>query len=297
MKYNNKQKIKKAIFPIGGLGTRFLPVTKTIPKEMLPILDKPLIQYAVEEAKEAGIEEFIFITGKGKNAVEDYFNHSVELESALKNQKKDGFLKIIQEMVLKPSCVTYIKQQEPLGLGHAVWCARNFVKDEPVAIILPDDLIKAPKGCLKQMVENWKGGNMVALSYVPKVNVSSYGIIKPGKIKNNIIEIKEIVEKPKKENSPSQYAVVGRYILDPSVFSYLSLTSKKTHNEIQLTDSLSLMIGKVPFKGILFSGTRFDCGTKLGFVEANIAYGLNNPELRKHLIKWFSANSDAGLSQ
>ncbi len=288
MKSFQKRKIRKAIFPVGGLGTRFLPATKALPKEMLPVLNKPLIQYAIEEAKEGGIEEFIFITGRGKSAIEDYFDHSVELELSLKNTNKTSYLNMIQEMILEPGSVAYVRQQEPLGLGHAVWCARHLIKDEPVAVILADDLIKSKKGCLKQMIENWSGGNMVALSYVDKSKVSSYGIIEPGQIENNKILIKDIIEKPKAENSPSQYAVVGRYILEPEIFSSLSQLKKGKNNEVQLTDSLSSMVGKVPFYGILFSGTRFDCGTKLEFIQANIAYGLDNSKIKSELVAWFS---------
>ena len=288
MKSFQKRKIKKAIFPVGGLGTRFLPATKAIPKEMLPILNKPLIQYAIEEAKAAGIEEFIFITGRGKSAIEDYFDHSVELELSLKKTNKNNYLNMIQEMILEPGSVAYVRQQEPLGLGHAVWCARHLIKDEPVAVILADDLIKSEKGCLKQMVENWNGGNMVALSYVDKSKVSSYGVIKPGKIENNKVEIKDIIEKPKQEKAPSQYAVVGRYILEPEIFNSLSSLKRGANNEVQLTDSLSSMIGKIPFYGILFSGTRFDCGTKLEYVEANISYALDNSEVKNELVHWIS---------
>ncbi|MAI28820.1 MAG: UTP--glucose-1-phosphate uridylyltransferase [Rickettsiales bacterium] len=288
MKSFQKRKIKKAIFPVGGLGTRFLPATKALPKEMLPVLDKPLIQYAIEEAKESGIEEFIFITGRGKSAIEDYFDHSVELELSLKNRNKTSYLNMIQEMILEPGSVAYVRQQEPLGLGHAIWCGRHLIKDEPVAVILADDLIKSKKGCLKQMIENWNGGNMVALSYVDKVKVSSYGIIEPGKIENNKIHIKDIVEKPSQENAPSQYGVVGRYILEPEIFSCLSSLKKGKNNEVQLTDCLSSMIGKFPFYGFLFSGTRFDCGTKLEFIEANISYALDNSEIKNELVNWIT---------
>ena len=206
------KKIRKAIFPVGGLGTRFLPATKSIPKEMLPVLDKPLVQYAVDEALEAGIEEFIFVTGRGKSAIENYFDHSIELESNLKDKDNLENLNLIQKTVLKPGSVSFVRQQRPLGLGHAVWCARNFISDEPVAVILADDLIEANPGCMKQMIENWDGGNMVATMNVEDKDTSSYGIITPGKIIRDKIEVRGIVEKPKPKNAPSNIAVVGRYI-------------------------------------------------------------------------------------
>ncbi len=282
------KKIKKAIFPVGGLGTRFLPATKTIPKEMLPILDKPLIQYAVEEAIEAGIEEFIFITGRGKMAIEDYFDHSIELEKNLRNQNKLDTLKFIQNMILKPGSVSFVRQQEPMGLGHAVWCARNFISNEPVAIILADDLIEAKPGCMKQMIQNWDGGNMVATMLVEPSELSSYGIISPGKHSKNKVEIKEIVEKPEPKTAPSNIAVVGRYIIQPEVFNHLSLQKRGANNEIQLTDSLSSQIGKAPFFGYNFIGERFDCGTKLGFAKANAKFALNDLEFGVEFRNWIA---------
>ncbi len=284
----SKKIIKKAIFPVGGLGTRFLPATKTIPKEMLPILDKPLVQYAVEEALEAGIEEFIFVTGRGKSAIEDYFDHSIELEKSLQDQEKNQTLNYIQSMILKPGAVSFVRQQNPLGLGHAIWCARNFISNEPVAILLADDLIDSKPGCMKQMIQNWDGGNMVATMEVNKNQTSSYGIISPGKIFNNKIEVKSIIEKPKPENAPSTTAVVGRYIIEPGVFKHLGLQKKGANNEIQLTDSLSNEIGKLPFFAFNFSGTRYDCGTKLGYIKANTKYSLKNSLIGEEYKNWLN---------
>ncbi len=283
------KKIRKAIFPVGGLGTRFLPATKTIPKEMLPILDKPLVQYAVEEALEAGIEEFIFVTGRGKSAIEDYFDHSIELEKNLKGQNKSRTLKYIQNMILNPGSVSFVRQQNPLGLGHAVWCARNFIANEPVAILLADDLIDAKPGCMKQMIDDWKGGNMVATMEVTAQETSSYGIISPGTIIGNKIEVKKIVEKPKENAAPSNIAVVGRYIVEPEVLNHLGLQIKGTNDEIQLTDSLSFQIGKLPFFGYKFKGTRYDCGTKLGFTKANTNYALNDINIGNEYRTWLSS--------
>ncbi len=283
------KKIKKAILPVGGLGTRFLPATKTIPKEMLPVLDKPLVQYVVEEALEAGIEEFIFVTGRGKSAIEDYFDHSIELEKNLMDQKKDKILSYIQKMILNPGSVYFVRQQNPSGLGHAIWCARKFISNEPVAILLADDLIDAKPGCMKQMIQDWEGGNMVATTNVKNKETSSYGIISPGKIIGNKIEVKNIIEKPNPDKAPSNIAVVGRYIIEPEVFSHLSLQKKGANNEIQLTDSLSFQIGKAPFFAYNFDGKRYDCGTKLGFTQANTNYAINDPSIGSEYKNWLNS--------
>jgi len=280
------KKIKKAIFPVGGLGTRFLPATKTIPKEMLPILDKPLVHYAVEEALEAGIEEFIFVTGRGKSAIEGYFDHSIELEKNLEDQEKSDALKYIENMILDPGSIVFVRQQNPLGLGHAIWCARNFISNEPVAILLADDLIDAKPGCMKQMIQNWDGGNMVATMEVTKNETSSYGIIKPGKKEGRKIEVKSIIEKPNIEDAPSQIAVVGRYIIQPEVIDHLSLKKKGASGEIQLTDSLSFQINKSPFYAYNFLGERYDCGNKLGLTKANTKYSMKDPLIGKDYKKW-----------
>ena len=238
-------KIKKAIFPVGGLGTRFLPATKSMPKEMLPIVDKPLIQYAVEEAANAGIEQFIFVTSRGKSSIENHFDHSYELENNLLLKGKTDTLKTAQEMLKIPGSFAYVRQQEPAGLGHAVWCARHLIGDEPVAVILADDLIKG-SNTIKEMINNYKSGNMLAIMDVEKKDVSSYGIITPGKLlENNITEILDLIEKPSIENAPSNMAVVGRYIIEPAIFKELEKQNRGTSNEIQLTDAIANRIGKL----------------------------------------------------
>ncbi|MBT6122177.1 MAG: UTP--glucose-1-phosphate uridylyltransferase GalU [Candidatus Puniceispirillum sp.] len=280
--------VKKAIFPVGGLGTRFLPATKALPKEMLPIVDKPLIQYAVEEAIEAGIEEFIFVTGRNKTAIEDHFDHSVELESTLKIRGKAQALATVHNMLRDPGSVMYVRQQEPAGLGHAVWCARHIAKDEPVAIILADDLILG-KSCLAEMVDAYDakgGGNMVAVMDVPPSQTESYGIVTPGKIDGACIDVQGLVEKPAPDQAPSTLAVVGRYIIQPEVFATLATQERGAGNEIQLTDALAKQIGKAPFTGLRFSGTRFDCGSKLGYLQANIAFALERSDMADALHRW-----------
>ena len=277
-------KIKKAIFPVGGLGTRFLPATKSMPKEMLPIVDKPLIQYAVEEAADAGIEQFIFVTSKGKSAIENHFDHSFELENNLLKTGKKETLKIAQDMLKIPGSYAYVRQQEPAGLGHAIWCARHLINNEPFAVILADDLI-AGKSVIGKMIKNYTGGNMMAIMDVNKNEVSSYGIIHPGKSDKNIYEIKKMVEKPKISEAPSRMAIVGRYILDSEIFKVLKNQKKGSDNEIQLTDAISSLIGKFPCYGYKFNEQRFDCGSKLGFLQANISFALERADLKK-LKNW-----------
>ena len=279
-------KIKKAIFPVGGLGTRFLPATKSMPKEMLPIVDKPLIQYAVEEAANAGIEQFIFVTSRGKSSIENHFDHSFELENNLLLKGKKDTLKTVQEMLKIPGSFAYVRQQEPAGLGHAVWCARHLIGDEPVAVILADDLIKG-SNTIKEMINNYKSGNMLAIMDVEKKDVSSYGIITPGKLlENNIIEILDLIEKPSIENAPSNMAVVGRYIIEPAIFKELEKQNKDASNEIQLTDAIANRIGKTDCSGYKFKEERFDCGSKLGFIQANIKLSLESDEIKKELKTW-----------
>lgn len=279
-------KIKKAIFPVGGLGTRFLPATKSMPKEMLPIVDKPLIQYAVEEAANAGIEQFIFVTSRGKSSIENHFDHSFELENNLISKGKRETLKTAQEMLKIPGSFAYVRQQEPAGLGHAVWCARHLIGDEPVAVILADDLIKGSK-TIGEMIQNYEDGNMLAIMEVEKNKVSSYGIITPGKtLSNNNIDIIDLIEKPSVENAPSNLAVVGRYIIEPTIFDVLENQHKGSNNEIQLTDAIANRIGKSICTGYKFSGERFDCGSKLGFIKANIKYSIERNEFNKELKQW-----------
>ena len=279
-------KIKKAIFPVGGLGTRFLPATKSMPKEMLPIVDKPLIQYAVEEAADAGIEQFIFVTSRGKSAIENHFDHSFELENNLLSKGKRDTLKTAQEMLKIPGSFAYVRQQEPAGLGHAVWCARHLIANEPVAVILADDLIYGTS-TIKEMINYYTAGNMLAVMEVDKNEVSSYGIITPGKVlADNVTEILELVEKPSADKAPSNEAVVGRYIIEPAVFDVLEKQNRGASNEIQLTDAIASRIGKSLCSGYKFSGERFDCGSKLGFIQANIKLSLQRPAIKKELMSW-----------
>ncbi|MDC0336670.1 UTP--glucose-1-phosphate uridylyltransferase GalU [Alphaproteobacteria bacterium] len=277
--------IKKAIFPVGGLGTRFLPATKALPKEMLPVVDKPLIQYAVEEAAAAGIEEFIFVTGRNKTAIEDHFDYSFELEETLFAKGKAAALETVRSMIQKPGTVAYVRQQEPAGLGHAVWCARHLIHDEPVAVLLADDLILG-SSCLAEMVASYQGGNMVAVMDVPKSETGSYGIITPGADHGQLIEVSGLVEKPDPANAPSNIGVVGRYIIESGVFVQLGTQDRGAGNEVQLTDALARQIGKVPFHGFRFSGERFDCGSKIGFLQANIAFAMSRDDLAEPIASW-----------
>jgi UTP--glucose-1-phosphate uridylyltransferase len=289
------QRVRKAIFPVGGLGTRFLPATKAMPKEMLPIVDKPLIQYAVEEAQAAGIEEFIFVTGRGKAAIEDHFDHSYELEDSLLRRGKAKELSAVQNCIRTPGKITYTRQQEPLGLGHAVWCARHLIGDEPCAILLADDLIQSDRPCLKQMMDAHEqvGGNMVAVMEVEKHEVSRYGILDLGDTQGRLTEARAVVEKPRPEDAPSRLAIIGRYILDPRVFLHLERQKPGAGGEIQLTDALASMIGDCALRGYRFSGHRFDCGDKVGFIEATIAFALARPDIgaaaRRALDKYVPA--------
>jgi UTP--glucose-1-phosphate uridylyltransferase len=270
--------VRKAIFPVGGLGARFLPATKAMPKEMLPVVDKPLIQYAVEEAKAAGIEQFFFVTGRGKSAIEDHFDHSYELHDTLTGRGRRKELGLIDGLLPVAGQVAYLRQQHPRGLGHAVWCARHLAAGEPVAILLADDMVMADKPCLKQMVDvyNRVGGNLVAVMDVPREHTSRYGVLKTGKVDGRLTEVKGLVEKPKPADAPSTLSIIGRYILQPQVFDLLGEQKPGAGGEIQLTDALARMIGHGPFNGYRFKGTRFDCGDKAGFIEATIAYGLQH---------------------
>lgn len=276
-----RKPLRKAIFPVGGLGTRFLPATKAMPKEMLPVVDKPLIQYAVEEARAAGIEELIFVTGRGKGAIEDHFDYSYELQETLKERNKDTELALIDNLIPNPGEVAYIRQQEARGLGHAVWCARNLVGNEPFAVLLADDLVQSDIPCLKQMVEiyNEVGGNVVAVMDVPREHTDRYGVLKTGKQSGRLIEALGLVEKPKPVDAPSTLSIIGRYILQPDVFGHLDAQEPGAGGEIQLTDAMARMCGRGRFHGYRFEGTRFDCGDKAGFIQANIAFALRHPSI------------------
>jgi UTP--glucose-1-phosphate uridylyltransferase len=275
-------RVRKAVFPVGGLGTRFLPATKSMPKEMLPVVDKPLIQYAVEEARAAGIEEFIFVTGRGKAAIEDHFDHSYELQDQLKGRNKNDAASMIADMLPLAGTVAYTRQMEPLGLGHAVWCARNLVGDEPFAVLLADDLVLSETACLKQMTDAYAevGGNLVAVMDVPREHTGRYGVLAPGASNGALVEVKGLVEKPKPAEAPSTLSVIGRYILQPSVFGHLAKVRRGAGGEIQLTDAMAAMIGDGPFHGFRFEGERFDCGDKAGFLRANVAFALARDDLR-----------------
>ncbi len=283
--------VRKAIFPVGGLGTRFLPATKAMPKEMLPVVDKPLIQYAVEEARAAGIEQFIFVTGRGKTAIEDHFDYSSELHHILVSRDKQDLWKMLESTMMPVGQVAYTRQPEPLGLGHAVWCARDLVRDEPFAVLLADDLILSPEPCLKQMIDAHKtaGGNMVAVMDVAREHTSRYGIVDPDSEKGRLVGVKGLVEKPRPANAPSTLAVIGRYILQPEVFFNLNRQERGAGGEIQLTDALADLIGAMPFNGYRFEGRRFDCGDKVGFLEANIAFALERPDMGDQLREILSS--------
>ena len=274
-------RVRKAIFPVGGLGTRFLPATKAMPKEMLPVVDKPLIQYAVEEAQAAGIEEFIFVTGRGKEAIEDHFDRSFELERTLEERGKTAELAALHAWMPKAGDIAYTRQQEPLGLGHAVWCARHLVGDEPFAVLLADDLILAKTSCLKQMADTYPEvrGNLIAVMDVPRDHTQRYGVVDPGRNDGRLVQVKGLVEKPAPDKAPSTIAVIGRYILEPTVFDYLDRKTTGAGGEVQLTDALIPMIGRSPFHGYRFEGRRFDCGDKVGFFEANLAFALAREDI------------------
>ena len=271
--------IRKAVFPVAGLGTRFLPATKAIPKEMLPIVDRPLIQYAVDEAREAGIEQMIFVTGRGKSAIEDHFDIAFELEKTMSERGKS--LAVLEPTRLGPGNCAYVRQQEPLGLGHAIWCARDIVGDEPFAIFLPDEFMVGSPGCMKQMVEayNRLGGNLISVLEVPREAVSSYGVIAPGRREGPVTEVTGLVEKPKVEDAPSNLIISGRYILQPEVMRTLENQEKGAGNEIQLTDAMARMIGTQPFHAVTFDGKRYDCGSKAGYVQATLAIALEREDM------------------
>ncbi len=281
------QQVRKAVLPVAGLGTRFLPVTKTVPKELLPVIDTPLVQYAIDEAQEAGIEEFIFVNGRGKNAIDDYFDHAFELETLLKERGKSDEWSLLQRLNPGPGKTAFVRQQEPKGLGHAVWCAKDYVGKEPFAVILPDDLVDADQGCLSQLIEvyNRTGGNVVAVENVPREHTNRYGVLDIGTTDGALVEVKGLVEKPDPSEAPSTLSIIGRYILLPEVFGHLDRHEKGAGGEIQLTDAMAKMIGSQLFHGLEFDGTRYDCGSKLGFLEANLAMALKRPELSDDVRK------------
>ncbi|MEK0085808.1 UTP--glucose-1-phosphate uridylyltransferase GalU [Benzoatithermus flavus] len=276
------RQVRKVVFPVAGLGTRMLPATKVLPKEMLPVVDRPIIQYALEEAAAAGAEQFIFVTGRGKTIMEDHFDRAYELFDTLARKAKTKELEALERSVPGAGAVVYTRQQEPKGLGHAVWCARHIVGDEPFAVVLVDDLIHAEKPCLVQMVEAQResGGNVLAVMEVPTEHTSRYGIIAPGETRGRLTEVKGMVEKPQPEAAPSRLAVIGRYVLMPEIFEILDGQKPGAGGEIQLTDAMAQLIGRQPFHGYRFEGRRFDCGDKLGYLEAIVALASARADLQ-----------------
>jgi UTP--glucose-1-phosphate uridylyltransferase len=276
---SSRKPIRKAVFPVAGLGTRFLPATKAIPKELLPIVDRPLIQYAVDEAREAGIEQMIFVTGRGKTALVEHFDIAYELEATLAERGKDP--SALDPTRFTPGNLITVRQQVPLGLGHAIWCARAIIGDEPFAILLPDELMVGRPGCMAQMVTAYHevGGNLISVLEVPAADVSSYGVIDPGESRGALTEVRGLVEKPPVDQAPSNKIVSGRYILQPEVMRTLDNQEKGAGGEIQLTDAMARMIGQQPFHAVTFAGERYDCGSKLGFVEATLALALQRDDL------------------
>lgn len=273
--------LKKAVLPVAGLGTRFLPATKATAKEMLPVVDKPLIQYAIEEARAAGIEQFCMITGRGKTALVEHFDIAYELEQTLKERDKEAELSMLREMAVEPGSIVTVRQQVPLGLGHAIWCARAFIGDDPFAVLLPDDLVLADKPCLQQLAEVYyqTGGNVLAVTEVPPEQTNRYGILKVGRDDGRLVEVTGLVEKPAPKDAPSNLSVIGRYVLLPQVIEHLALMERGAGNEVQLTDGMARMIGELPFHGLRYDGRRFDCGDKVGFLEAQIAFALKRPDM------------------
>jgi UTP--glucose-1-phosphate uridylyltransferase len=274
--------IRKAVFPVAGLGTRMLPATKALPKEMLPVVDRPLLQYAFEEARAAGIEQFIFVTGRGKSVLEDHFDRAYELEDVLTGKGKLAELEAVSGWLPAPGELSYTRQPDALGLGHAVWCARHLVGNEPFAVLLVDDLIIGAEPCLRQMVEAFAKtrGNLVAVEEVAQDQTDRYGVLDPISDDGRLVQVRGLVEKPDPAEAPSRLAVIGRYVLLPQVFEHLAMQQKGAGGEIQLTDAMARMIGRAPFHGLRFAGRRFDCGGKLGYLEAMIACALEREDLR-----------------
>ncbi|MEM6938601.1 MAG: UTP--glucose-1-phosphate uridylyltransferase GalU [Pseudomonadota bacterium] len=289
-----RKKVTKAIFPVAGMGTRFLPATKSVPKEIMTLVDRPLIQYAIDEARAAGIKEFIFVTSRGKGALEDYFDLAPQLEQELRRKGKDDLLQLLKSTNMDSGAIAYVRQHKALGLGHAVWCARRLIGDEPFAVMLPDDVISAEKPCLQQMVEAYAetGGNMVAAMEVSPERTSAYGVLDLSEDNGKLVKVSGMVEKPKAEEAPSNLAVIGRYILSPSVLKNLNKMKSGAGGEIQLTDAIAHDIdAENNVYGYRFSGQRFDCGSKSGFLQATVAFGLDRPELRDDLRSFLQSIS------
>ncbi len=273
--------LRKAVLPVAGLGTRFLPATKATAKEMLPVVDKPLIQYAIEEARAAGIEQFCMVTGRGKTALVEHFDIAFELEATLRQRNRVEALEALKGTQVEPGSMVTVRQQVPLGLGHAIWCARTFIGDDPFAVLLPDDLVLSHTPCLKQLADAYRetGGNVVAVVEVPREHTNRYGILKTGKDDGRLVEVLGLVEKPAPEDAPSNLSIIGRYVLMPEVIGHLAKMERGAGNEVQLTDGMAKLIGHQPFHGLRYEGTRFDCGDKVGYLEAQIAFALARPDL------------------
>jgi UTP--glucose-1-phosphate uridylyltransferase len=273
--------LRKAVLPVAGLGTRFLPATKAMAKEMLPVVDKPLIQYSVEEARAAGIEQFCLVTGRGKTAIVEHFDVAFELEATLRDRNKLDALALLKAIQIEPGSMVTVRQQVPLGLGHAIWCARAFVGDDPFAILLPDDLILAETPCLTQLARAYQetGGNVVAVTEVPREHTNRYGILQLGSDDGRLVEVTGLVEKPEPDVAPSNLSIIGRYVLMPEVIGHLAGMERGAGGEVQLTDAMAKLIGVQPFHGLRYEGRRFDCGDKAGFLEAQIAFALNHPDV------------------
>ena len=274
--------IRKVVVPVAGLGTRVLPATKSIPKELLPVIDRPLIDYVVREAYDAGLQAIILVTGRGKGAIDDYFDHSFELEETLKAKNKTAILKDVESVIPTAGAISYTRQQAPLGLGHAVWCARDFIGDEPFAVSLPDEIVVSRPGFLKQMVDayNQVGGNLVAVEEVHPDEVSKYGVVAPKERKGDLIEMAGMVEKPAREDAPSNFRIIGRYILQPEIFALLADQERGAGGEIQLTDSMNSLNNKQTFHAAICRGKIHDCGSKIGWLKANLELALEHPEFR-----------------
>ena len=293
--------IRKAVFPVAGLGTRFLPATKAMPKEMLPVVDRPLIQHVVDEAREAGIEHFIFVTGRNKGVIEDHFDRQFELEMTLLERQKHEVLDYLARDLPMPGSTSFTRQQEPLGLGHAVWCARELVGREPFALLLPDVLVQHERGCLAQMLDAARdldeSANIVAVEEVPAERLDQYGVVGIGESKGNMFSITGMVEKPPRDRAPSNLILTGRYILQPEILDLLSTQERGTGGEIQLTDAMIQLARKQPFYGLKFDGRSFDCGSKIGFLTANVAYALKREDIAPGFmaeIKKILAQSSGG---
>ena len=273
--------LRKAVFPVAGLGTRFLPATKATAKEMLPVVDKPLIQYAIEEARAAGIEQFCMVTGRGKTALVEHFDIAFELEATLRQRNRVEAMEALKGTQVEPGSMVTVRQQVPLGLGHAIWCARTFIGDDPFAVLLPDDLVLSHTPCLQQLADAYRetGGNVVAVVEVPREHTNRYGILKTGKDDGRLVEVLGLVEKPAPEDAPSNLSIIGRYVLMPEVIGHLAKMERGAGNEVQLTDGMAKLIGHQPFHGLRYEGTRFDCGDKVGYLEAQIAFALARPDL------------------